>query len=44
MNDFQANAFGLINLDKKKYVTVCGKESGEDRVRVILGPGTGLGV
>jgi glucokinase len=46
MNDFEVNAFGLLKLREGYYVKVCGEmqEQLGERMRVVMGPGTGLGV
>ncbi|MCD5993952.1 glucokinase [Pseudomonas sp. CDFA 602] len=44
INDFTAMALGMTRLKDDEYLTVCHGIGKSDRPRVIVGPGTGLGV
>ena len=44
VNDFTAMALGMTCLKDDEYLTVCHGISEADRPRVVVGPGTGLGV
>ena len=44
VNDFTAMALGMTRLKDDEYLTVCHGIGKSDRPRVIVGPGTGLGV
>ncbi|MEB0077576.1 glucokinase [Pseudomonas sp. CCI3.2] len=44
VNDFTAMALGMTRLKDDEYLTVCHGIPEEGRPRVVIGPGTGLGV
>jgi glucokinase len=44
INDFSAMALGMTRLDQDDYITVSHGIGEPDRPRVIVGPGTGLGI
>jgi glucokinase len=44
LNDFEAIAWSLPYLDRETLVRIGGVEAMADRPKVVLGPGTGLGV
>ncbi|MBC3953099.1 MULTISPECIES: glucokinase [Pseudomonas] len=44
INDFSAMALGMTRLADDEYLTVCHGIGEPDRPRVVVGPGTGLGV
>ncbi|KEZ68209.1 glucokinase, partial [Pseudomonas syringae pv. syringae FF5] len=44
INDFTAMALGMTRLKDDEYLTVCHGVGKPDRPRVVVGPGTGLGV
>lgn len=46
LNDFVANGYGVINIEEKDYSTFYFPVEGimEDKVKILFGIGTGLGV
>lgn len=44
INDFSAMALGMTRLRGDQLITVCAGQSEPDRARLVIGPGTGLGV
>lgn len=44
INDFRAMALGMTRLREGELVTVCDGQSEPGRARLVIGPGTGLGV
>ncbi len=44
INDFTAMALGMTRLRDDEYLTICHGIGKPDRPRVVVGPGTGLGV
>ncbi|MFJ4141374.1 glucokinase [Pseudomonas sp. NPDC089734] len=44
INDFTAMALGMTRLRDDEYLTICHGIGKPDRPRVVIGPGTGLGV
>lgn len=44
LNDFEAQALAVVALGKEHLHQIGGEEPVEDAARVVLGPGTGLGV
>ncbi|KFE54389.1 glucokinase [Pseudomonas syringae] len=44
INDFSAMALGMTRLGDDEYLTICHGIGEADRPRVVIGPGTGLGV
>ncbi|MDU8502803.1 glucokinase [Pseudomonas syringae] len=44
INDFTAMALGMTRLKEDEYLTVCPGAGKPDRPRVVVGPGTGLGI
>ncbi|EIK51639.1 glucokinase [Stutzerimonas stutzeri TS44] len=44
INDFTAQALGMTRLREGERICVCDGESAPGRVRLVIGPGTGLGV
>lgn len=44
LNDFEAQALAVVALEKEHLQQIGGGEPQEGRARIVLGPGTGLGV
>ena len=44
INDFSAMALGITQVPESELVTVCEGVGDPERVRLVIGPGTGLGV
>jgi len=44
VNDFTAMALGMTRLREDEYITICHGIPDKDSARVVIGPGTGLGV
>lgn len=44
INDFSAMALGITQVPESELLTVCQGITEPDRVRLVIGPGTGLGV
>lgn len=44
LNDFEAQALAVVALDREHLHQIGGGEAQQGRARVVLGPGTGLGV
>ncbi|MBB3103609.1 glucokinase [Azomonas macrocytogenes] len=44
INDFAAMALGMTRLQQGEWIDVCKGEAELDRPRLVIGPGTGLGV
>ncbi|AOY87341.1 glucokinase [Marinobacter salinus] len=44
INDFTAMALGVLHVSQDSLVHVCGGPGDEHRPRLVMGPGTGLGV
>ena len=44
INDFSAMALGITRLSKHELIEVCPGQSAAGRARLVIGPGTGLGV
>lgn len=43
INDFEAVSYGILLLSKDQFISINQKDVDEQKVRGILGPGTGLG-
>lgn len=43
INDFIANSFGLLLMKENNFISLNGKKMDENKIRGVLGPGTGLG-
>ncbi|MEX0603721.1 MAG: glucokinase [Marinobacter sp.] len=44
INDFTAMALGVPHVERDKLIHICGGPGNPDRPRLVIGPGTGLGV
>ncbi|MDX1756573.1 MAG: glucokinase [Marinobacter sp.] len=44
INDFTAMALGVLHVTEDRLVAVCGGEGNPARPRLVMGPGTGMGV
>jgi glucokinase len=45
LNDFEANAYGLLTVEPQDLIQICGNQlENHNGVKIVLGPGTGIGV
>ena len=43
INDFEAASYGLLIIDKNQFVKLNDLDADSDKIRGVIGPGTGLG-